>query len=192
MTIHQVSAFAALESEALALGLDLQRHERQAHPLALRAFELRSRYEVARQLDNVIRPGFKNWFATLTGVPEGSVYYYVELGAALAAKVAEEGHSARDLRAAGAALLDGAPKSEVREALARGHVQDYAAARRGAGLVNIRLALPAKTIWDEQTSRWRALTGLPELEAQVLMVAATKYMTDEDIQALARAGEIES
>ncbi|MFC6591696.1 hypothetical protein ACFP81_06500 [Deinococcus lacus] len=207
-----------LEAEARALGLDIQRHEEQGQPLARRAFELYARYEAARaRLDNVIRPGFKNWFSALTGVPEGSVFYYVELGAALAARLDQpeeipsatpdrreesappaEGSeppstrppSARDLRAAGSALLSGAPKSEVRKALQQGRVQDYAAARRGEGLVSVRLALPAKEIWDEQTRRWCTLTGLPQVEAQALMVTATQYMNDYDIKALARAGEV--
>lgn len=205
MTAGIVAQALSLDEQARALGQRIRAHETSGHPIAREAHRLYIAYEA--QPDNAIRPSFKAWFHTLTGVPEGSVWYYVQVGTALAAHLAEPAPtpetsdpapaptpppapSARDLRAAGSALMAGAPVGEVREAMQAGTVQDYANAQHGRGTVSIRLALPAKQVWDEETSRWTRITRLPALEAQALMVTSLQYVSEPDILAIARAGEI--
>ena len=199
-----------LEEQARALGQRIRQHEESGHHLAREAHTLYLDYEARRLTDNAI-PGFKGWFAALTGVPEGSVWYYVQVGTALAAHLVEpeptppavQGQptsalpaapaalpSARDLRAAGSALMAGAPAGEVKQALHSGRVQDYASAQQSGGTVSIRLALPAKVVWDEETGRWGRITKLPMLEAQALMVTSLQYVSESDILAIARAGEL--
>jgi hypothetical protein len=207
---------ATLEAQAQDLGARIRTYEEAGHPIARATYQLYLAYEARRVTDNGIQ-GFKNWFSQLTGVPEGSVWYHVQVGTALAAHLTEPepaadsgpddatpdtplaspvpagpvaAPTARDLRAAGSALLAGAPVSEVKQAVRSGTIRDYASAQQSGGTVSIRLALPAKTVWDEQTRRWMGLTKLPFLEAQVLMVTAIQYVNDDDVRAIARAGEI--
>ena len=201
------------EQRAAELADRIRKHEEQAHPIARDVYALYLAHEARRVGDNAIPP-FKPWLTSF-GVPEGSVGYYLDVGAALVAGLGEsvapaapEGEAAgtavperpaapaptpvaaRDLRAAGSAIRSGAPLSEVRSAIQQGTVRDYASAHHNGGTVSIRLALPAKEVWDEQTRRWQHLTKLPALETQALMVTSLQYVNDEDVKAIARAGEI--
>lgn len=204
-----VTQALTLEEQARQLAVRIKAHEEGGHPIAREAHRLYVAYEARRAADNGIQ-GFKNWFAHLTGVPEGSVWYHVQVGTALAANLDEPAlpaaaaetasappatpsplsPAARDLRAAGSALMAGAPVGEVKAAVQKGIIRDFAQAQQNGGTVSIRLALPAKQVWDEQSRRWMHLTKLPFLEAQSLMVTALQYVTDDDVHAIARAGEI--
>ena len=180
-----------LELRGAQIAALIERHEGDARQIGREVYALSLAHAHERQKDTHI-PMFKPWLVTC-GVPAGSVSYYLNIGHALAELGALDDHApltATDLRAAGSAIRAGAPIADVRHAAQQDTVRDYADAHHHAGTVGIRLALPAKGVWDAQTTRWQALTDLPKLETQALMVTALQFVTDDDVLTIARSGEL--
>ena len=192
---HVMPSAGSIEQHAQTVARRIQAHEGEGREIAREVYALSLGHALMRLKDSGI-PEFKPWLVSF-GVPAGSVSYYLNIGTALAAHV--EGVpdaapapqlSAADLRAAGSAIRAGAPVAEVQQAAQQGTVRDYANAHHHEGTVEIRLALPAKPTWDAQTTRWQALTGLPVMEVQALMVSALQFVTDDDVLTIARSGEL--
>lgn len=132
--VRHVSEF---EQRADALGARIKGHELGATLIAEEAWELSRAFQ--SQSFSTSASSFTAWFSQRTGIPTGSVDWYVRQGQASAAGITAR--TKRDLHTAGTLVNGGMRPEHVQAAVDAGEVQEVAHAERNLGTVQVPVPL---------------------------------------------------
>ncbi len=133
MTSTEVRHLTALEQRADSLAAKIMGHERAGNLIAEEAWALSRAFQADPASTSA--SSFTSWFSARTGVPTGSVDWYVRQGQALSAGVTAP--TKRDLHSAGELVNAGVPPQQVQATVDAGEVRYAAQAQRNAGTVQV-------------------------------------------------------
>ena len=137
MTTVEIRYLSVFEQRSDALSARIKFHESNSDLIVQEAWALSRMFQ--SETVSTGASSFTEWFSARTGIPAGSVDWYVRQGQALSAGITAP--TRRALHTAGGMVNNGMPAEQVQAAVDAGEVQYVAQAQRNAGMVRVPVPL---------------------------------------------------
>jgi len=151
MTTVEIRYLTAFEQRSDALSAKIKLHESSGDLIVQEAWALSRMFQ--SEAVSTSASSFTEWFSARSGIPAGSVDWYVRQGQALQAGITAP--TRRALHTAGRMVNNGMPAEQVQAAVDAGEIQHVAQAQRNTGMVQLPVPL-------ETHRRLRAITQAVE------------------------------